>query len=215
MKRAEESQRREKPHGQNARENLIEAGITLFAKKGYASTSVREIVAKAGVTKPVLYYYFKNKEGIFRSILNLATELQEAILTEVAEKRGTVLDQLIHLYRCIHQGVMENQQLFKMMHNLIYGSPQGAPHYNFAKYHRRMVEAIREVYARGLAKQEVVEADPEEVAILVLSFIDYCLHLDLVHPESLDSNLPVRLLQLAFHGMNNHDDFHAKKARQL
>jgi hypothetical protein len=43
---------------QNARERLLEAGIALFAEKGYASTSVREIVARAGVTKPVLYYYF-------------------------------------------------------------------------------------------------------------------------------------------------------------
>ncbi|MEA2040283.1 MAG: TetR/AcrR family transcriptional regulator, partial [Thermodesulfobacteriota bacterium] len=59
-----------KHHNQNTIDNgsvrarLLVAGTTIFAEKGYASTTVREIVARAGVSKPVLYYYFKNKEGI-------------------------------------------------------------------------------------------------------------------------------------------------------
>ena len=40
----------------DAKTRLMEAGIALFEEQGYASTSVREIVARAGVTKPVLYY---------------------------------------------------------------------------------------------------------------------------------------------------------------
>ena len=46
------------------RERLLETASHLFAEKGYASTSVREIVARAGVSKPVLYYYFQSKEGL-------------------------------------------------------------------------------------------------------------------------------------------------------
>ncbi|MBW2208934.1 MAG: helix-turn-helix transcriptional regulator, partial [Deltaproteobacteria bacterium] len=55
-----------KPEEQDARAVLLEAATALFAQKGYAGTSVREIVERAGVTKPVLYYYFENKEGLFR-----------------------------------------------------------------------------------------------------------------------------------------------------
>jgi AcrR family transcriptional regulator len=40
-----------------------------FARKGYDRTSVQEIVAAAGVTKPVLYYYFRNKEGLYLELL--------------------------------------------------------------------------------------------------------------------------------------------------
>ena len=43
----------------NARERLLETATDIFAKKGYAGTSVREIVNRAGVSKPVLYYYFQ------------------------------------------------------------------------------------------------------------------------------------------------------------
>jgi len=40
------------------KERLLETAIGMFAEKGYAGTSVREIVEQAGVSKPVLYYYF-------------------------------------------------------------------------------------------------------------------------------------------------------------
>ncbi len=191
---------------QNARERLLEAGIALFAKKGYASTSVREIVARAGVTKPVLYYYFKNKKGLFIAILDMAAEQQQTLLTEVLETQGTALDRLIVLYRRIYEGVLENKDLFKMIHNLIFGPPQGTPDYDFKQYHRRMVNAIKSIYTDGLTLKEVTAADPEEVALLVLSIMDFCFHMDHVHPELMDLERPERLLTLAFQGLARRED---------
>ena len=49
----------------NARQRLLETATELFADRGYAGTSVREIVDRAGVSKPVLYYYKKVKRGFF------------------------------------------------------------------------------------------------------------------------------------------------------
>ncbi|MFH1240782.1 MAG: TetR/AcrR family transcriptional regulator [Pseudomonadota bacterium] len=184
-----------------ARARLLEAGINLFAEKGYAGTSVREIVSRAGVTKPVLYYYFKSKEGMFRFILDWAAERQEAMLKEVLETPGTVLDRLIYLYRRIYQGVLEKQNLFKMIHNLIFGPPRGAPEYDYQAYQVRLVKAIKAIYAEGLAAGEVKAADPEEVAVLVLGLIDFCFHLAQAQPESSDPELPDRLLRLAFRGL--------------
>ena len=186
---------------QEARTRLQEAGIALFAEKGYASASVREIVERAGVTKPVLYYYFKNKEGMFRAILDWAAEQHGAILAEVVEMPGTALDHLIHLYNRTYQGVMENQGLFKMIHNLIFGPPQGAPDYDLDQYQRRMVNAIKAIYLKGLSNNEVKEEDPEEVAILVLSLMDLCFHMVYVQPESFDPDRPERLLRLLFQGV--------------
>ncbi len=50
---------------QETRGRILLAAASLFANKGYAGTAVREIVAAAGVTKPTLYYYFKNKEDLY------------------------------------------------------------------------------------------------------------------------------------------------------
>jgi len=183
------------------RERLLRAGIALFAKRGYADTSVREIVDHAGVTKPVLYYYFESKEGIFRAILDWAAEQQEVVLSAVLERPGPVLDRFIHLYRHIYNGVRQDQAVFKMIHNLMFGPPQGAPPYDLEQYLQRLVDAIKAIYLEGLARGEVKETDPEEVAFLVLGLIAFCFHLDHANPESLDSERAERLLHLAFWGL--------------
>jgi TetR/AcrR family transcriptional regulator len=187
---------------QQAKESLFSAAVALFAEKGYVSTSVREIVASAGVTKPVLYYYFESKEGLFRTILDWAGEQQEIVLRQVLDTPGTALQRMIHLYRLLYEGVRENGNLFKMIHNLVFGPPQGAPPYDTEQYHRRMVDAIKAIYLRGLSKGEVKDADPDEVAILLMGLTDFCFHLYHIHPETFDPAQPERLLRLAFRGLS-------------
>jgi len=197
---------REKNHEPGARKTLLLAGINLFAEKGYAGSSVREIVSLAGVTKPVLYYYFQSKEGLFQAILDWAAEEQEGILQEALQSPGTALERIIHLYRGIYQGLMENQQLFKLINHLFFGPPQGAPRYDIERFHRRMMEVIKEIYLGGLSQGEVREIDPEEATLLVLGVTDYCFHVDYLHPESMDPERAERLLRLAFRGLSERND---------
>jgi AcrR family transcriptional regulator len=185
----------------NARERLLAAGIALFAERGYTGTFIREIVARAGVTKPVLYYYFKSKEGMFYTILDGAVKQQKAILNEALKAPGAALDRLIFLYRRIYEGLIENPNLFKMIHNLVFGPRQGTPEYDVEQYHHLMADAIKTIYIEGLAKGEVKEADADQVAILVLSLLDFCFHMEYVHPESSDPERPESLLRLAFRGL--------------
>jgi TetR/AcrR family transcriptional regulator len=190
-----------KTNESDAKTRLMEAGVALFGEQGYASTSVREIVARAGVTKPVLYYYFESKEGLFQSILNHADALQEEMLAQALEHHGTALERISGLFHMTYEGVLRYKSLFKMIYNLIFGPPQGTPPFDFDRYHRRMVDAIRTIYLEGRMKGEVVEAEPEEVAILILGILNFCFHLERVHPELSDPNRPERLLHLAFQGL--------------
>ena len=186
----------------NARERLLETATDIFAKKGYAGTSVREIVNRAGVSKPVLYYYFQSKEGLFLAILDMAEDLQKQLLDGVLESDGKVLDRLIILYRRLYAGIDERRSLYKMIHGLIFGPPQGAPEYDFTRYHRHMINAICKIYDAGIAGGEVKRAAAEEVAYLVLSLIDFCLHMDQIQPQFSDPQRPERLLRMAFKGIN-------------
>lgn len=52
----------------NKRADLLRVALTLFSERGYNGTSVQEIVNLAGVTKPSLYYFFKNKQGIYAAL---------------------------------------------------------------------------------------------------------------------------------------------------
>ena len=192
-----------KQDGKAVKRLLLESAIALFAEKGYASTSVREIVERAGVTKPALYYYFESKEGMFRSILKWASEQLEIMLTEVLEAPGTALDRFLYFYRHLYRGIMKNRDLFKMMHNLTFGIPQGVPPYDFDQYQRSLMNTLKAIYMEGLAKNEVLEADPEEVALFILGLVDFCFHLDNVQPNTIDPDRPERFLRLAFRGLGN------------
>ena len=50
-------------------EKILQVAIRLLAHKGYHATSTREICEAAGVTKPMIYYYFGNKEGLCKAVI--------------------------------------------------------------------------------------------------------------------------------------------------
>lgn len=56
--------------GQERREQLLDIGRRLFAKKGFEAVSVEEIAAKAGVSKPVVYEHFGGKEGLYAVVVD-------------------------------------------------------------------------------------------------------------------------------------------------
>jgi AcrR family transcriptional regulator len=69
----------------NSRETILTCALDLFSQTGYDAVSITDIVEKAGITKPTLYYFFGNKEGLFAELLEsnyttLDKQLQAACL---------------------------------------------------------------------------------------------------------------------------------------
>ena len=52
---------------------LLQAAAEEFSTKGFEASSLRQICQKAGVTTGALYFFFDNKEDIFKEVLNLFT----------------------------------------------------------------------------------------------------------------------------------------------
>ena len=50
------------------RERILQAAAQLFADQGYANTTMAQIVRALGVTKPFVYYYFRDKQEIFETL---------------------------------------------------------------------------------------------------------------------------------------------------
>ena len=70
--------------GRERREQLLDVGRSLFAEKGFEATSIEEIAARAGVSKPVVYEHFGGKEGLYavvvdREMSDLLDRLTEAL----------------------------------------------------------------------------------------------------------------------------------------
>ena len=50
------------------RERILQVATRLFAAQGYANTTLAQIVRELGVTKPFVYYYFRDKQEIFETL---------------------------------------------------------------------------------------------------------------------------------------------------
>jgi AcrR family transcriptional regulator len=50
-------------------QEITEAALAAFAEKGYAATRVDEVARRAGVSKGLLYLYFKTKEDLFKAVI--------------------------------------------------------------------------------------------------------------------------------------------------
>jgi len=50
-------------------QEITEAALEAFAEKGYAATRVEEVAKRAGVSKGLMYLYFKTKEELFKSVV--------------------------------------------------------------------------------------------------------------------------------------------------
>ena len=67
--------------GAERKQQLLDAAARLFAEQGYAATRVVDIVDAAGVAKGLFYWYFDNKEALFRE---LASEIRRRLRRQQA-----------------------------------------------------------------------------------------------------------------------------------
>ena len=66
------------------REKLLHAGVGLLSEKTFSEISMDQVAEASGVSKPMIYYYFNNKEGYYKALaghlLQIARSLNREIL---------------------------------------------------------------------------------------------------------------------------------------
>ena len=75
--------------GQERRQQLLEIGRRLFAERGLGGTSIEEIAAQAGVSKPVVYEHFGGKEGLYAVVVDREVERFLTMATSLLEGEDT------------------------------------------------------------------------------------------------------------------------------
>jgi AcrR family transcriptional regulator len=96
---------RPKAAGFDAQRGAIrDAAAALFAERGYASTSIADIAASCGVSKALLYHYYRDKEDLLYDIAASYVDRLQSIVDEVAAER---LPAAAHLRRLIARFMAE------------------------------------------------------------------------------------------------------------
>ncbi len=89
-------------------QEITDAAFQVFAEKGYAKARVEEVAQRAGVSKGLLYLYFRTKEELFKAVIRsvvmrrldaLLVEVDETELSSEAFIRGPLLEFMTRLPR--------------------------------------------------------------------------------------------------------------------
>jgi TetR/AcrR family transcriptional regulator len=192
------------PLDRQVRERLLTSAARIFARKGYAATTVREIVTEAGVTKPVLYYYFRNKEGLYTEILHTASVRYGLLLDGARQKKGGAVNRLLDLADQVLALFMEQIEVARLAYSLYYGPPQGAPAFDFDAYHLKFHGLVTELVQIGFQNREFGRGRVEDITWMILGAVNVALETQLSHPD-LDFGREGlgRVLKLFFDGLKN------------
>jgi AcrR family transcriptional regulator len=96
------------------REQILDAALRVFAEKGFAGASIRDIAKEVGVTEGLLYHYFESKEQLLNTCWKERTWRAhlERILTDGANQ--PLADVLGELIRDFLQTLRENAEMVRV-----------------------------------------------------------------------------------------------------
>lgn len=75
-------------------ESIRRAAIGVFTERGYTGTSMANIAEAAGVSRPALYQYFRNREDVFRSALGMVLDDVNRLALAELGAEGSVVARL-------------------------------------------------------------------------------------------------------------------------
>jgi AcrR family transcriptional regulator len=109
------------------RQLILRAALKCFADGGYAATSVQQIVDAAKVSKPALYYHFRDKAGLFQALVHEAHDERLRILREAAERGGDIHTILENLLTELFAYFCANRDLMRIAFATMFAAPGEVP----------------------------------------------------------------------------------------
>jgi TetR/AcrR family transcriptional regulator, transcriptional repressor for nem operon len=125
------------------RERILETAEEAVLAKGFAATSIEEIIAAVGITKSGFFYHFKDKSDLAKALLERYLEQDRAVLDELFRRGDELNDDPLH-------GFLVGLKLFAEMMAKVPEAHPGCLAASFAYQDQLFNEEIRRLNAQGL-----------------------------------------------------------------
>lgn len=139
------------------RDAVLRAAVRMFNAQGFHATSLDDVAASLGVSKPTIYHYLGNKDQVlFECVTRGIDQLREAA-DAVREAPGTGLDRLRSFLRRYAEITMDDFGRCVIRTSEEALSAESAARFRALK--REIDEAMRGLIREGVADGSIVAAD--------------------------------------------------------
>lgn len=184
------------------RERIIEIATRLFAEHGFSGTSVRKLVEACGCTKPALYYYFDNKETLFREVVAMHMDRTSRMIAEAVDGPGPVRARIHAAVAGFVAYARAEPTVMRLLQRIETQPEDGAPEVN--------IMATRELHLQMLSKlvQQGIESGqlragmaPLDCALVLAGALSFQFELALAR-DAWDEQQIHRTVDLIFDGIS-------------
>lgn len=122
--------RKMRPQKKNAidtRQEILNAAEKCFGAKGYAGTSVQDIIAGTSFSKPVIYYHFGNKEGLFLALLEEAYNECYSVMERAIKEGASIREQLVSINMELFDLLQRRRELSRLSFIAAFSSEEELP----------------------------------------------------------------------------------------
>ncbi len=169
--------RKTKEEAEATRENILDAGLKVFSKKGYVSTTLDDIAHEAGVTRGAVYWHFKNgKPELFKVLINERSRGAQEIVKEVQAEGGTPLQTLERILIRLMEYLEEDDD-FRAVQELTILRTEVVPELEESmkekfRLQRASIDSFAELIRKGQQAGEIrQDVDPEIAAVTAIGLM--------------------------------------------
>jgi len=131
----------------------------LFVSRGYHGISMREIAQVVGLSKPGIYYHFKDKEDLFLAILIANLSHIGSITHQARHEGATAHDQISRLLRALFAQAPEQQAIIRLASQEIVHLSQAARLEFSRLYQAEFIGQIEDILRSGIERGELRPMD--------------------------------------------------------
>jgi AcrR family transcriptional regulator len=91
------------------RERILQEAVALFYARGFAGTTLDDIAAELGVTKPFIYTHFRSKTDLLAAVCKPTIEMSMEAIANAANLPGTATERLRHAMIDFTKVVLQRQ----------------------------------------------------------------------------------------------------------
>jgi AcrR family transcriptional regulator len=163
-----ESAARPVPNEHSAIERLIlKHAMRSFGKRGYAGTTLRGIAAEAGVTAPMVGYYFQSKEGLFQKVAEIVMSSLESEVRASVDGTNGFLETVQAIAQAHVQLAERSPSAVEFMFAMLYGPQEDQPQPDIEGMYGATRRTMADVFERGIASGELEPRKGMSVGFLV------------------------------------------------